>query len=62
MAPSSRTRSQSSLDVIHGNFFPMIILVIWLAGYFFMYRDLKKEAAAKKLADADNEVADIATE
>jgi len=51
------------LDIIHGNFFPMIILVIWLAGYFFMYRDIKKEAAAKKLAaDAANEAADTATE
>ena len=27
-----------------------------------MYRDLKKEATAKKLADAANEAADIATE
>lgn len=36
------------LDFMNGNFLPLGVLVIWLAGYFYTYHDLKKEAAARK--------------
>ena len=40
------------LDFMNGNFLPLGVLVIWLAGYFYTYHDLKKEAAARKEAAA----------
>lgn len=40
------------LDFMNGNFLPLGVLVIWLAGYFYTYHDLKKEAAARKAAAA----------
>ena len=38
------------LDFMNGNFLPLGVLVIWLAGYFYTYHDLKKEAKARKEA------------
>lgn len=40
------------LDFMNGNFLPLGVLVIWLAGYFYTYHDLKKEAKARKEAAA----------
>nr|WP_075575782.1 PTS transporter subunit IIC [Olsenella timonensis] len=40
------------LDFLNGNFLPLGVLAIWLAGYFYTYHDLKKESAARKAAAA----------
>lgn len=40
------------LDFMNGNFLPLGVLVIWLAGYFYTYHDLKKGAKARKEAAA----------
>ncbi len=38
------------MDIMNGNPMPFAILVVWLAGYFYTYFDMKKIAAAKKAA------------
>lgn len=40
------------LDFLNGNFLPLGVLAIWLAGYLYTYHDLKKESAARKAAAA----------
>lgn len=41
------------LDCLNGNFVPLGILVVWLAGYFYTYHDLKKQAATRKASEAE---------
>ncbi|MCI6274453.1 MAG: PTS galactitol transporter subunit IIC [Coriobacteriaceae bacterium] len=42
------------LDILNGNFLPLVVLVIWIAGFFYTYRDLKKQAKlAKSPADVE---------
>lgn len=38
------------LDVINGNFLPLVVLIIWIAGFFYTYHDMKKEARERKAA------------
>jgi PTS system galactitol-specific IIC component len=35
------------LDFLNGNFLPLIVLAVWLAGFFYTYHDMKKEALPK---------------
>lgn len=42
------------LDFMNGNFLPLIVLVIWVAGFFYTYMDLKKQAKLAK-SEADSE-------
>lgn len=41
------------LDCLNGNFIPLAILVVWLAGYALLYHDLRKESEERKLAEAE---------
>ena len=36
------------LDFLNGNFLPLGVLVIWIAGYFYTYHDLRKQSKARK--------------
>ena len=36
------------LDFMNGNFLPLGVLVIWIAGYFYTYHDLRKQSKARK--------------
>lgn len=38
------------LDAIHGNFLPLVVLVVWLLGFGYMYHDLRKAAAERRAA------------
>lgn len=44
------------LDFKNGNYLPLGMLIVWLAGYFFMYHDIKE--AAKGTKEQDTETAE----